>query len=54
MGSLERFKILNRRRKQLKRIRTYLIRNDCTVNTLKSLNNELDRVEKEIDNIMWW
>lgn len=54
MSSSERYYILSNQRKHLKGIKTYLIRNGCSIATVEALNHEIEKVQKEINNIMWW
>lgn len=54
MGSSERYTILLKKRTRLKAIKTYLIRSGCSIKTLEQINHELDKVKRDIDNLMWW
>lgn len=53
-NSSVRYEILVRKRRRLKAIKTMLVRMGCCVETLKAINHELDRVQQDINNLLWW
>lgn len=54
MSSSERYTILLKKRIRLKAIKTMLVKMGCSVATLKQINHELDKVQEQINNLMWW
>ena len=54
MSSSERDTILLKKRIRLRAIKTMLVKMGCSVITVKQINHELDKVKRDIDNLMWW